>query len=58
MTVRELWDTAPQAHIMVRHKDNRVEEYLGSGKTGGKKVTHILPTEYPMYKHVLEITIS
>lgn len=57
MTVRELWNVAPQAHVMIRNLDGSVSEYLGETTTGEKKIENVMPATYPNYPNVLEVRL-
>lgn len=63
MTLKELWFMAPQSFVFIVERDedfNKISsrEYCGGGKDGDRRVTRLLPTAYPMYKHVLEVELE
>ena len=67
MTLKELWLLAPQAFVFIVERDedfNKISslEYTGpygiTKEYGGRRVTRLLPTSYPMYKHVLEVELE
>ena len=63
MTVHDLYMVSPQAFIFIvtRGGDFKVtsrKEYLGGDRDGGLVVGRVLPTSYPMYRHVLEVEIK
>lgn len=57
MTLGELRRVSPQCFIFIRHMDGSVEEYTGSRALADMSVGSVLATEYPMFKHVLEVTL-
>lgn len=57
MTLKDLWEVAPQTHIFIR-EGNTLKEYLGEGETGGKTVQDIQPKSYPMYSNVIEVILK
>ena len=57
MTVYELYRKAPQSFVFIRDKDGRVTEYCGERLERGEIKT-VLATSYPMFKHVLEVTLE
>lgn len=57
MTLYELWMTAPQCFVFIRFSDGSVHEYIGGKLYAGSIVKSVYATDYPMYKHVLEVTI-
>ena len=63
MTLKELWEVAPQAFFFVVTRDDEFRktasrEYVGTGDDGNREVLRILPTSYPMYKNVLEVELA
>ena len=63
MTLKELWDVAPQAFFFVVTRDEEFRktsshEYVGTGTDGNREIFRVLPTSYPMYKNVLEVELS
>lgn len=56
MTLKELYQVAPTAFIFVRGAKG-VEEYKG-GAGGDRIVKKVTPTEYPMFKQVLEVELE
>ena len=58
MTVRELWDVSPKCHVFIRVKGGGTREYIGVGSDGDAVVGEVLATRYPMYGHVLEVTLE
>lgn len=56
MTLKELYQVAPTAFVYVRGAKG-VEEYKG-GAGGDRIVKKVTPTEYPMFKQVLEVELE
>ena len=56
MTVKELWDVSPKCHIFIR-TDDGVKEYSLKKRESDGVIESIYATEYPMYKHVLEVKL-
>ena len=57
MTIKDLYDHAPQSFVFVRDENGRVEEYRG-GTLLDKEIRTIKATSYPMFKSVLEVTLA
>lgn len=63
MTLKELWFLSPQAFTFIVERDedfNKISsrEYVGGREDGDRRVVRLLPTSYPMYKHVLEVELE
>ena len=63
MTVRELYNVSPWAHMFIvdRGDDNELKiqlEYTGGSLYANRTITRVNATRYPMYDSVLEVEID
>ena len=58
ITLGELRRVSPQCFIFIRHSGGTVEEYQGAKTLADLEVKKITATEYPVYKHVLEVELT
>ena len=58
MTLYELYQHAPLCFIFVRGENGKLREYKGAAAGKNRTVATILATDYPMFKHVLEVTLD
>lgn len=58
MMLYELWLHAPRCFVFVRNEQGHVEEYIGGAKWRDAEVRSVLATDYPMFKHVLEVVLE
>lgn len=63
MTLKELYQVAPQAFTFIVTRDDEFNktssrEYTGGAEDGDKEVVRVYPTSYPMLKNVLEVELA
>ena len=62
MTVKDVWQVSPQAYVFLRTIDGEKHDkpiaYVGAGRFSDFFVHRIVPTTYPMFRHVLELDID
>jgi hypothetical protein len=56
MTVGELFRVSPQCWVFIRCEDGTVRQCTPADSN--KVVRSVLATNYPMYKHVLEVVLE
>ena len=57
MTVGELSKMTTLSWIMIRTQDGKVHDYEGSGDEKNREIATIEAKRYPMFDHVLEVTL-